>query len=72
MATSTESIPLPESPPLRTTPPCHWWTIPFGELWDYRELLYFIVWRELKVRYAALFGGLMYFQKTETTMADVV
>ena len=51
MATSTESIPLPESPPLRITPPGHWWTIPFGELWDYRELLYFIVWRELKVRY---------------------
>lgn len=51
MATSTEPIPLPEFPPLRITPPDRWWTIPFAELWDYRELLYFIVWRELKVRY---------------------
>jgi len=23
----------------------------FGELWEYRELLYFLVWREVKVRY---------------------
>src|SRR5574341_2184731 len=22
-----------------------------GELWDYRELLYFLVWRDVKVRY---------------------
>lgn len=51
MATGTESIPLPESPALRITPPGHWWAIPFGELWEYRELLYFLVWRELKVRY---------------------
>ena len=51
MATNTESILLPEPPALRITPPGHGWAIPFGELWDYRELLYFIVWRELKVRY---------------------
>jgi len=25
--------------------------LPFGELWDYRELLYFFVWRDIKVRY---------------------
>ena len=24
---------------------------PFGELWEYRELLYFFVWRDIKVRY---------------------
>ena len=51
MATNTESIPLPEPPALRIAPPGHWCAIPFDELWDYRELLYFIVWRELKVRY---------------------
>src|SRR5215469_5302162 len=38
-------------PVLRITPPGQWWVIPFGELWAYRELLYFYVWRELKVRY---------------------
>ena len=51
MATNTESIPLPEPPALRIAPPGHWCAIPFDELWDYRELLYFIVWREFKVRY---------------------
>jgi lipopolysaccharide transport system permease protein len=35
----------------RITPPGRWWILPFGELWEYRELLYFFVWRELKVRY---------------------
>ena len=25
--------------------------LPWGELWAYRELLYFLVWKELKVRY---------------------
>jgi lipopolysaccharide transport system permease protein len=49
--TSPGSIPLQEPPVLRITPPGRWWLLPFGELWEYRELLYFFVWRELKVRY---------------------
>ena len=28
-----------------------WLDINLGELWEYRELLYFFVWRDLKVRY---------------------
>jgi lipopolysaccharide transport system permease protein len=28
-----------------------WQAIDFGELWRYRELLYFLVWRDVKVRY---------------------
>jgi lipopolysaccharide transport system permease protein len=28
-----------------------WITIPWRELWSYRELLYFFAWRDLKVRY---------------------
>jgi lipopolysaccharide transport system permease protein len=36
---------------LRITPPSRWWAIPFGELWSYRELLYFFVWRDIKIRY---------------------
>jgi lipopolysaccharide transport system permease protein len=42
---------LPDVPVRRITPPSRWWVIPAGELWAYRELLYFFVWRELKVRY---------------------
>jgi lipopolysaccharide transport system permease protein len=36
---------------LRITPPSRWWAIPLGELWAYRELLYFFVWRDIKIRY---------------------
>jgi lipopolysaccharide transport system permease protein len=41
----------PEVPVVRITPPTRWWALPLAELWEYRELLYFYVWRELKVRY---------------------
>jgi lipopolysaccharide transport system permease protein len=36
---------------MRITPPTRWWVLPFGELWEYRELLYFFVWRDIKIRY---------------------
>jgi hypothetical protein len=36
---------------LRIAPSQGWWQLPFSELWDYRELLYFIVWRDIKIRY---------------------
>ena len=49
--TSGSTTYLTDVPVLRITPPSRWWVIPVGELWDYRELLYFFVWRELKVRY---------------------
>jgi homopolymeric O-antigen transport system permease protein len=38
-------------PVLRITPPSGWWEVPLRELWNYRELLYFIVWRDIKIRY---------------------
>jgi homopolymeric O-antigen transport system permease protein len=46
-----ESALLPEVPVLRIAPPGRWWVLPFGELWDYRELIFFFVWRDIKVRY---------------------
>lgn len=33
-------------------PPSGWRLLELRELWDYRDLLYFLVWRDLKVRYA--------------------
>jgi homopolymeric O-antigen transport system permease protein len=36
---------------LRIEPPRSWQTIDASELWRYRELLYFFVWRDIKVRY---------------------
>jgi len=32
-------------------PTSGWVALRFGELWEYRELLYFLVWRDLKIRY---------------------
>lgn len=46
-----ESALLSEVPVLRIVPPGRWWILPFGELWEYRELVYFLVWRDIKVRY---------------------
>jgi lipopolysaccharide transport system permease protein len=46
-----ESVVLANTPVLRITPPSRWWALPFGELWAYRELLYFFAWRDIKIRY---------------------
>src|SRR5215813_3250044 len=35
----------------RITPPAGWLNVDLRDLWSYRELLYFLVWRDLKVRY---------------------
>jgi lipopolysaccharide transport system permease protein len=40
-----------ELPVLRIAPPRGWLDIDFKELWQARELLYFFVWRDIKVRY---------------------
>jgi lipopolysaccharide transport system permease protein len=32
-------------------PPRGWFSLGLYDLWEYRELLYFLVWRDLKVRY---------------------
>jgi lipopolysaccharide transport system permease protein len=44
---------VPVAPPSVTliTPPRRWPVPDLRELWAYRELLYFLVWRDLKVRY---------------------
>jgi lipopolysaccharide transport system permease protein len=38
-------------PVLRITPPSEWLDLRLGEVWAYRELLYSLVWRNIKVRY---------------------
>jgi len=40
-----------EEPTFNITPPSGWFDINLKEVWAYRELLYFLVWRDLKVRY---------------------
>jgi len=39
-------------------PPGSWLSFDFRELWEYRELLYFFIWRDIKVRYKqTVLGG---------------
>jgi lipopolysaccharide transport system permease protein len=36
---------------LRIEPSRGWVSLKLGELWEYRELFYFLIWRDVKVRY---------------------
>ena len=40
-----------KAPVLRIQPISGWSSLGLRELWDYRELLYFLTWRDIKVRY---------------------
>jgi lipopolysaccharide transport system permease protein len=35
----------------RVEPPRGWLVLDFRELWEYRELLYFFIWKNIKIRY---------------------
>jgi homopolymeric O-antigen transport system permease protein len=50
-AVTSTALNKPAVPVMRITPPTRWWILPFGELWDFRELIYFFVWRDIKIRY---------------------
>lgn len=39
------------APVIRIEPSRGWVSLKLEELWEYRELLYFLVWRDIKVRY---------------------
>ena len=48
-----DALPLAASAPaiVRIVPPHGLFELRLRELWEYRELLYFFVWRDVKVRY---------------------
>jgi lipopolysaccharide transport system permease protein len=46
-----ESAPIPDVPLLVLEPSRGFVRLNLGEVWTYRELLYFLVWRDVKVRY---------------------
>src|ERR1700675_2753367 len=52
---SAPASPLPMQHPapatVRIEPPRGWLDLRLGEVWQYRELLYFFVWRDVKIRY---------------------
>lgn len=42
---------LTKMPEIDLVPPKGWFNLHFRDMWDFRELLYFLVWRDIKVRY---------------------
>jgi lipopolysaccharide transport system permease protein len=51
-----ETNPAPARDPrasahVRIRPPSGWTALKLDELWEYRDLLYFLAWRDIKVRY---------------------
>ena len=47
----TQTVQTPELPTLVIRPPRKWVPVDLHELWNYRELLFFFVWRDVKIRY---------------------
>jgi len=48
---------LPDEPLLKIRPRRAWYLVDLGEFWAHRELLYFLIWRDLKVRYKQMALG---------------
>jgi lipopolysaccharide transport system permease protein len=44
-------VPTATAPVTRIRPSSGWRTVNLREIWQYRELLYFLTWRDVKVRY---------------------
>lgn len=58
-----ESAELPHAarpPVFVVTPPRGWVSLHLRDLWEYRELLYFLVWRDVKVRYKQTLLGILW------------
>jgi lipopolysaccharide transport system permease protein len=54
------SVPLNQLPHLRIEPSSGMVPLKMKELWEYRELLYFLVWRDIKVRYKQTALGVLW------------
>ena len=48
------------SPPIRIEPPRGLFELRLREVWAYRELLYFLVWRDVKIRYKQTAIGVLW------------
>lgn len=65
-----DSTPPLSQPHLRIRPSRGWTALHLADVWEYRELLYFLVWRDVKVRYkqTALGVGWVLLQPLATTI----
>ncbi len=63
MTIKTQEANIPASPPQTDVPTIlikpskGWVSLRLDELWDYRELLYFFIWRDVKIRYKQTIMG---------------
>jgi lipopolysaccharide transport system permease protein len=48
-----------------------WMSVDLRELWDYRELLYFLIWRDVKIRYKQTAIGVMWIVLQPVLVAGV-
>jgi lipopolysaccharide transport system permease protein len=51
LESSPEAYALNNVPVIRIEPSKGWVSLKLKELWEYKELLYFLIWRDVKVRY---------------------
>ncbi len=51
MSAHTSALPAPEPPIVRVEASGRRVALGLADVWEYRELLYFLVWRDIKVRY---------------------
>jgi lipopolysaccharide transport system permease protein len=55
------TLTIPSDQPRTRREPTKGWAWPkLRELWDYRELLFFFVWRDIKVRYKQTILGALW------------
>jgi lipopolysaccharide transport system permease protein len=54
MATEESTV---DTPVIRIEPSRGWVSLKLREVWVYRELIYFLVWRDVKVHYKQTFIG---------------
>jgi lipopolysaccharide transport system permease protein len=45
---------------VRIEPPAGWFELRLAEVWQYRELLYFFIWRDVKIRYKQTAIGVLW------------
>jgi lipopolysaccharide transport system permease protein len=51
MSSTSPAAHSPDIPTVLIEPTRGWTSLRLGDVWEYRELLYFLVWRDVKVRY---------------------
>src|ERR1700675_4671174 len=64
VSSAPTAAPLPlhtgAAPIVRIEPPHGWLELRLAEVWAYRELLYFFVWRDVKIRYKQTAIGVLW------------